>query len=149
MAAVIFSSPTSLAMLAAVQHLFPFFSDRPFSLDIGPHSSCYVPDAVHDRWLSPSSADASKWTPIVASWNWDFFFFQYIACSVPEKGSVRKIRWDLPRGCSLKKNLRTLPKKNPKNPKKIPKIQEFFWGFEIRTPYLGVKKSVLKSFSIY
>ena len=28
--------------------------------------------------------------------------------------------------------------KNPKNPKKIRKIQGFFWGFKIRTPYLGV-----------
>ena len=50
--------------------------------------------------------------------------------------------------------IRKIRKKSKKSEKseKIRKIQGFFWGFKIRTPYLGVNNSsnsVFKSFFIY
>ena len=56
-----------------------------------------------------------------------------------------------PRGCSLK-NSSYRPQKNPKipeNPKKIQKIQEFFWGFKIRIPNLGIKISLNSVFKYF
>ena len=42
------------------------------------------------------------------------------------------------------------PKKNPKNPKKKTKnSKDFFWGFKIRTSYLGVNNSSISVFKFF
>ena len=48
-------------------------------------------------------------------------------------------------GLFTQKNSSYIRTKIPKNSKKkIRKIQGFFWGFKIRTPYLGVRKKIPK-----
>ena len=54
--------------------------------------------------------------------------------------------------CSTEKIMGLFTQKNLKNLKKSKKSKEFFWGFKIRIPYLGVNNSsisVFKSFFIY
>ena len=71
---------------------------------------------------------------------------QYVYCDMSGNQLIN------PRGCSLKKNPRTPPKKFRKIRKKIQKVQGFFWGFNNRIPYLWMKNSlisVFKSFFIH
>ena len=65
---------------------------------------------------------------------------------------VLKVEIMIFRGIVHSKKSSYTPQKNPKNPKKIPKNKDFFWGFKIRLAYLGVSissNSVFKYLFIY
>ena len=51
--------------------------------------------------------------------------------------------------CSTEKIVGLFTQKNLKNLKKSKKTKEFFWGFKIRIPYLGVNNSSNSVFKFY
>ena len=76
---------------------------------------------------------------------------QWVLFNIEQAGKKHWIRssTSLSEGLFTQKNPRTPPKKIRKIQKKSQKSKDFFWGFKIRTPYLGVNKPSISVFKFF